>query len=180
MFCSERLTYRMLTEKDFDLFYELYSNKDVMRYAYRDNLKSLEEAKNAFKEILAMQLDNNGTQYIASMQNNRIDIGIVDYEVIVRNNNSGVFEIGYFIKPNYWGYGYGTEMGKAIIEFLFTNFNIHKIVAGCNANNRSSEDIMKKIGMEYEGILKKTRYKNGQWDDEIEYGLLRDEWEKNS
>lgn len=101
MFCSERLTYRMLTEKDFDLFYELYSNKDVMRYAYRDNLKSLEEAKNAFKEILAMQLDNNGTQYIASMQNNRIDIGIVDYEVIIKNDNSGIFEIGYFIKPNY-------------------------------------------------------------------------------
>ncbi|MHB8129764.1 MAG: GNAT family N-acetyltransferase [Mobilitalea sp.] len=178
MFCSERLTYRMLTEKDFDLFYELYSNKDVMRYAYRDNLKSLEEAKNAFKEILSMQLDNNGTQYIASMQNNRIDIGIVDYEVIIKNDNSGIFEIGYFIKPNYWGYGYGTEMGKAIIEFLFNNYNIHKIVASCNANNRSSEDIMKKIGMEYEGILKKTRYKNGRWDDEIEYGLLRDEWEK--
>lgn len=71
-------------------------------------------------------------------------------------------------------------MGKAIMEFLFNNYNIHKIVASCNANNRSSEDIMKKIGMEYEGILKKTRYKNGQWDDEIEYGLLRDEWEKNS
>ena len=58
MFYSERLTYRILTENDFDLFYELYSNGDVMRYAYRDHLKTLVEAKNAFKDILTMQLDS--------------------------------------------------------------------------------------------------------------------------
>lgn len=174
MFQSERLTYRELTENDFDLFYELYSNEEVMRYAYRNKLETIEEAKNAFADILRMQLENNGIQYIASLHN-KTDIGIVDYEVIKKNDNGGIVEIGYFIKPNYWGCGYATEMGKAIIEFLFKNYNIHKIIASCNANNHSSEHIMKKIGMEFEGRFKKTRYKNGKWEDEIEYGLLREE-----
>ncbi len=130
-----------------------------------------------FRSILAMHVDDWGKQFLASA-NNGIDIGIVDYEAINRNENSGIFEIGYIIKPDYWGKGYGTEMGKALIEYLFQNYNIHKIVASCNANNHSSEDIMKKIGMQLEGVLRKVRYKNGNWVDEINYGLLREEWEK--
>ncbi len=54
---------------------------------------------------------------------------------------------------------------------------MHKVVASCNANNYQSEKIMKKIGMVKEGLLRKERFKNGRWDDELRYGLLVEEWE---
>lgn len=179
MFQSKRLTYRKLGDKDFQTFYELYSNKEVMKYTYFDAFLSLEEAKNAFQEVLVKQDDESqGTQYIVTLTNNE-DIGIVDYDVIIKNFEGGIFELGYFIKPQYWGYGFGTEMSETFIGFLFENHNIHKIVASCNSNNSSSEHIMKKLGMTYEGSLRKVRLKNGVWEDETKYGLLREEWEAN-
>lgn len=178
MFQSKRLTYRPLSDKDFQVFYEIYANKDVMRYTYLDALTSVEEAKKSFEEVLFMQQDKSqGTQFIASLSNNE-DIGIVDYDVIMQNNEGGIFELGYFIKPEYWGLGFGTEMSEAFINFLFKNYNVHKIVASCNSNNVSSEHIMKKLGMVYEGRLRKVRLKNGIWEDETKYGLLREEWER--
>jgi ribosomal-protein-alanine N-acetyltransferase len=147
-----------------------------MRYTYLDALTSLEEAKKAFERVLRIQEDDDqGTQYVASLGNNE-DIGIVDYDVIMKNHEGGIFELGYFIMPEYWGLGFGTEMSQAFIDFLFENYNVHKIVASCNSNNVSSEHIMIKLGMTYEGKLRKVRLKNGIWDDETKYGLLREEW----
>jgi ribosomal-protein-alanine N-acetyltransferase len=159
---------------------ELYSDKEVMRYAYLDRLITREKAEEAFRETLELQKTGQGTQYVVTIKNTATDIAIVDYEVIYQNAYGGMNEIGYFIKKEFWGCGYGCEMGQAIIDELFTNRNIHKVVASCNSNNQASENIMKKLGMYKEGVLRKIRFKDGRWDDEIKYGLLREEWEQQN
>ena len=180
MFKSMRLVYRLLDETDFDLFYELNSDEEVMKYAYLDKLSSREDAIESFRNILLNQnAHDKGTQYVASLEVTNVPIGIVDYDVVLNHFNGGIFEIGYFIKPLYWGQGFGTEMGKALIDYLFNNFNIHKVIASCNFNNRKSESIMVKLGMTKEGVFKRVRYKDGRWDDEIKYGLLKEEWLMN-
>jgi Acetyltransferases, including N-acetylases of ribosomal proteins len=181
MFESNRLNYRELNENDFVLFYDLYSNKEVMKFAYLDRFGSQEDGLEAFGNILLDQKDNNeGTQYVASLKESNDPIGIVDYDVILHHEKGGIYEIGYFMKPDYWGKGFGTEMGKALIDYLFNNFNIHKVTASCNFNNKNSEGIMIKLGMTKEGIFKKVRYKDNRWDDEIKYGLLKEEWMSNT
>lgn len=176
MLYSKRLRLRKLCETDFDLYYELYSHKEVMKYALLDPFTSIDEAKHSFYKVLAMQLNDQAAQFIATIKDTDRDIGIVDYELITRNHDSSIFEIGYFIKPDFWGYGYGTEMAQVLINFIFGSLSVHKIVASCNSNNKNSEKIMKKLGMVREGIFRKARYKNGYWDDEIKYALLREEW----
>lgn len=177
MFESKRLIYRKLHEADFDLFYEIYSHKEVMKFAYSDRVRSREDSIEVFKNVLLNQNDQNkGTQYVAIFRGTNVAIGIVDYDVVINHDNGGIFEIGYFIKPEHWGQGLGTEMGKALIDYLFNNFNIHKVIASCNSNNRNSENIMLKLDMRKEGVFKKVRYKDGKWDDEIKYGLLKEEW----
>ncbi len=178
MLQSERLQYRRLTEEDFGLFQDLYTNPKVMRYAYLDLLEPGEKTEAAFRETLQLQREEEGDQFVAVLKHTGANIAIVDYEVLKKHEKGGICEIGYFILPEYWGCGYGTEMGRAIIDELFINQPIHKIVASCNGNNRSSENIMKKLGMSKEGSLRQVRYKDGRWDDEIKYGLLRMEWEE--
>ncbi len=177
MFHSSRLSYRKLNNTDFDFFYKLFSDQNVMKYAYLDAFSSKEEAKDAFEKKLVMQEDDNeGIQYIVTLKNDHDIVGIVDYEVLLKNYLGGIYEIGYFIQSDYWGKGYATEMGKALINFLFNNDNVHKIVASCHEENLASESIMKKLGMSQEGVFRLARYKNRRWIDEIRYGLLRQEW----
>jgi len=177
MFESTRLFYRKLDETDYNLFFMLYSDKEVMKFAYLDRFESHADAIEAFKNILHDQEDKSkGTQFVVISKETKNAIGIVDYYVIMNHDFGGIFEIGYFMLPQYWGQGFGTEMGSAIIDYLFKNYNFHKVTASCNSNNRSSENIMIKLGMTKEGLFRKVRYKRGTWDDEIRYGLLKDEW----
>jgi|GEM_PF-82821 len=181
MLKSSRLKYRELENSDFEIFYEIYSSDSVMRYAYLDKYESREIAMLDFEKSLNMQNDGcEGTQYIALLKDSDIVIGIVDYDVEMLHHGGGVCEIGYFIKQEYWGQGFGAEMGKAMVDYLFENSPIHKISASCNSINLPSENIMKKLGMSKEGVFKKARFKNNRWEDEIKYALLREEWERQT
>jgi ribosomal-protein-alanine N-acetyltransferase len=178
MFESNRLIYRKLEYNDFNLFYELYSDINVMAYAYLDRIETQEEAIQIFNNILTSQNhQGKGVQYVAIIKDSGIEIGLVDYEVILNHGSGGIYEIGYFMKPKYWAQGFGTEMAGSLINYLFTNSNIHKVIARCNSNNQASENIMIKLGMKKEGLLKKERFKNNRWEDEIRYGLLKEEWD---
>lgn len=174
---SNRLVYRKLSKSDFKLFFELYTDVRVMQYAYADCLKSEIEALDAFNNTLNNQAKQLCNEFVAELKDTNQPIGIVDYDVIMRHENGGIYEIGYFIKPEYWGKGFAFEMAEAIVKQAFSDSNIHKIIASCNVNNKKSEHIMKKLGMKKEGIIRKVRFKNNQWEDEIRYGLLREEWD---
>lgn len=174
---SSRLIYRKLQGSDFEVFNSLYSNPAVMKYAYSDCLNSSEEALEAFKSTLEHQDSRHSCcEYVALLRNSNQAVGIVDYDVLLEHDHGGILEIGYFIKPEYWGQGFGVEMAGALIDEVFGNTKVHKIVASCNSNNGKSEHIMQKLGMTKEGIFRKVRYKNNRWEDEIKYGLLKEEW----
>ncbi len=86
MFESTRLVYRKLDETDFDMFYSLYSDEEVMKYAYLDRLKSREDSIEVFREVLQNQEDQNkGTQYVAIFRETNVARGIVDYSVDINH-----------------------------------------------------------------------------------------------
>lgn len=177
MFESTRLLFRELNETDFNFFYELLSDIKVMKYAYSDRFTCREDALTNLRKRLQSQNDKDqGTLFVAIHRESGKMIAIVDYDVHIKNSYGGIFEIGYFLKPEYWGVGYGLEMAHALTDFLFSTFNIHKVIASCNEANQSSERIMQKLGMTKEAVFRKVRYKNNQWVDEIKYGLLKEEW----
>lgn len=106
--------------------------------------------------------------------------GFADIEIHNKNSNGGCGEIGYFLLPSFWGNGFATEIANTLIKMCFRQINLHRIVASCNANNLQSEKIMKKVGMIKEGEFRKARFKNGQWDNEMRYSILIDEWKENN
>lgn len=81
-------------------------------------------------------------------------------------------EIAYWIGEAHWGQGYGTEAARAVIEFVFTEKNYHRVYARHFASNPASGKIMQKCGMSYEGTLKDHIYKNNSYEDLVYYGIL--------
>ena len=176
---SERVYYRLFRPDDFELFYSVFSNKDIMRYAWIDEIESREEMLNFFEGFLScgdMPNKNNAYAFAVFTKEEDRFVGFADIQLHMKNNAGGNGEIGYFLIPEYWGKGYATEIAREMIDFGFEKLKLHKVCARCNANNLKSENIMKKLGMFKEGELRKVRYKNGVWDDEKCYGILREEW----
>jgi ribosomal-protein-alanine N-acetyltransferase len=86
-------------------------------------------------------------------------------------------ELGYSIAREHWGKGLAAEAGRALIGWAFHAYNLDKIFARADANNRGSWRVMEKLGMTREGLLRSHRLVRGERDDEVIYGLLRREWE---
>lgn len=178
-FISDRLGFRFFTKEDFDLFFSVFSNEDVMRYAWIDKISDKDECRAFFEDFINdgdMPSKNNSYTFAVFLREDEEFIGFADIQIHSRNRFGGCGEIGYFLLPDFWGRGYATELANTLVDVGFTNLDLHKMCARCNANNLKSEEIMKKIGMTKEGALRKVRLKNGIWDDEKHYGILIDEW----
>jgi RimJ/RimL family protein N-acetyltransferase len=86
-------------------------------------------------------------------------------------------EIGYLIHPDYHGRGYATEAARAALRLGFEQFQMHRIVARCDARNEPSYRVMEKLGMRREAHLRENELFKGEWSDGLVYAMLAREWE---
>jgi RimJ/RimL family protein N-acetyltransferase len=75
-----------------------------------------------------------------------------------------------------WGKGIGTEALRLMSRYAFDVLNLHKLRSGCYQENRGSAKAFLKAGFAEEGILKKHWYVNGRYQDEIVFGLCREDF----
>jgi len=86
---------------------------------------------------------------------------------------------GWVLHKDYWGQGLGTHIVQTLIKFGFSELNLRRIYATCDTGNIGSCRIMEKNGMRREGHFIRNRLCYGEWRDEFQYAILKDEWEKS-
>ena len=114
--------------------------------------------------------------YAITLKSTQELIGAIGLTVNKRFNSS---ELGYWIGKEYWGQGYCTEASKNMLEYGFKALGFHKIIATHFLRNPASGKVMKKIGMNKEGVFREHVIKWEKHEDIIIYGILKKEWEKN-
>lgn len=178
---SDRLFYRTFLPEDFPVFSSIFTNQTVMRYTVIDCYTSLQDLKIYFDQILhnnSAEIQNRiAYEFAVFQKDTQRLIGFADVEIQSRNPHGGEGELGYLLLPESWGNGYATEISRTLCTFCFEDIALHRVIARCDSRNRASENIMKKIGMKQEGIFRQSRFKDYQWQDELRYALLLDEWQ---
>jgi len=81
-------------------------------------------------------------------------------------------EVGYWIGVPYWGKGYATEAGRAVIRYGFETLALRRIFASCLTSNAASGRVLKKLGMQYEGCQRSHICKWEKFYDLDLYGML--------
>ena len=82
-------------------------------------------------------------------------------------------EIGYCMGRRWWHQGIMTEALGAVIDFLFGQVGVRRIVARHDVNNPHSGGVMRKCGMKFEGIEEKSHRNNQGVIDTAHYSI---EW----
>lgn len=109
---------------------------------------------------------------------NLLDEKLAIGDVVFRVDDAATrrIEIGYRLSPEYAGRGIISEAASAVLDMLFTELDITKVVARCDPRNVPSFKIMEKLGMKREAEFK-AHYLNGnELTDQYDYGILRSEW----
>jgi RimJ/RimL family protein N-acetyltransferase len=86
-------------------------------------------------------------------------------------------EIGCTINKVFQNKGFATEALSAIIEFLFTTLEKHRIVASIDPKNTNSISLVKRLGFRKEAHHIQSLFINGEWVDDVIYAILNDEWQ---
>lgn len=71
-----------------------------------------------------------------------------------------------------WGYGYATEAISLMCLFAFETLNLHKVTAGCYANNEGSARAFKKAGFVLQGVHKDHYLSDGKYVDRIQMEMF--------
>jgi [ribosomal protein S5]-alanine N-acetyltransferase len=171
---SERLILKELREEDLDFIYKM--SKEPLVYYYEDDEEPSKEEtiKKYSKRIATMKEEPH--QYLIFLIHilpEEIPIGVVFVQLNWEEMRE--WEIGYEVHPDYWGNGYATEAVKLLLKHSFEKLNAHKVVGFCNANNKKSANVMERVGMQRDGILREGRLWQGKWCDEYVYSILERE-----
>ena len=110
-------------------------------------------------------------------------LGIVPHEVdhvvgtvgLMLDMKNGTTELGYWVAVPFQGKGYATEAAKRMVTFAISDLGLSCVHARAFAKNEASTQVLKKIGMSYEGLLRKRAKKWGKDIDFESYSILASE-----
>jgi len=102
-------------------------------------------------------------------------IGSCGLHQINQKDRNAIFGI-VIGEKDYWSKGYGVEAARLIINYGFQQLNLHRISSSAIAFNERSIKLHEKVGFREEGHLRQAMFKNGQYYDRVEFGILREEW----
>lgn len=93
--------------------------------------------------------------------------------VVELNESVAMAEIGYCIGKAWWHRGIMPEALAAVMEYLFDRVGMKRIQACHDTSNPNSGAVMKKCGMELEGILRQAGRNNQGICDTAVYAAIR-------
>lgn len=84
-------------------------------------------------------------------------------------------ELGYWVGLPYWGRGFCTEAGEAVVKHAFSELGLARLYARHLVRNPASGRVLRKLGFVHEGTRRKHVRKWGRLEDTEDYGLLRED-----
>ncbi|CAM2753932.1 GNAT family N-acetyltransferase [Erysipelothrix tonsillarum] len=152
IFESKRLGFRDLVKDDIKDIYEMNRDPDVMKYfpAPLTEAESKEYALNAIKH----RQEFDYSKYIVELKDSGEFIGIIGLvKINFGTKLLGEVEIGWRMLKKYWHNGYAVEGAEATLKYGHKTLNIPVIYSFTAAINTPSENVMKRIGMNYIGVF---------------------------
>ncbi len=85
-------------------------------------------------------------------------------------------EIGYWIRSDLTGEGLGTEATARALQIGFEELEYHKVILRIAAGNERSDRIAKRVGFNYDGMLRHEVRVGDNWLDHSAWSVLELEW----
>ncbi len=98
-----------------------------------------------------------------------------DINTYLCNSRNGTFSYGIALKKEYWGKGYALDAIKIVLRFYFRELRYQKVTIFVYSFNNNSIRFHKKFGFKEEGRIRNMIYTNGEYYDNIYFGLTKKE-----
>lgn len=174
---GKRLYLRPLELGDADGNYPSWlNNPDVCRYNSHGDTLYTREMAHAY---IANTIDNPTIKAFAiCLNDSNQHVGNISLQQISVKNQSAEFAI-LIGEPSLYGSSIGYEASQRLFTYAFTVLKLHRIHCGTHIENIGMQRLALKLGMIQEGKRRDALFKNNQFADIVEYGLLYNDYSRD-
>lgn len=146
---TERLKITKFSIKDAPFFMDLVNSPNWIKYIGDRNTKTLEDAEKRITEGHLKSYKDYGFGFyklLLKTENNK-PIGTCG---LIKREELEEVDMGFAFLPEYEDKGFGFEASVEIIKLAKNNFNLKKLLAITNTDNKNSIKLLEKLGFTYE------------------------------
>lgn len=168
---TPRLLHRAFCVEDAEVFLELRSNPQVIRYTGDPPMTSITKAREAIESYPDFETIGYGRWACIHKADQKV-IGFCGLKYL---DDLKAVDVGYRFLPEYWGKGLATEACQASIDFGFRVLSLPVIIGLVMPENAGSIRVLEKAGMKAAGESmygehKVLKYRIENPDDDVRGG----------
>ena len=172
MIKGTKIYLKSVSSNDTDLMVELLNDQETAFFEGKQEfLVNTNDQRRWFENKSSKQMN----LVVYSFENERI--GYVSFKFT--NEVARIGHIGIKLHKDFRGKGYAGDALKTLCAYLFMNFNVHKLKTHIVEYNESSLALFDKNLWVREGVARQEVYMNGRYHNNIQLGLLKQEFIDN-
>lgn len=173
---TERLVLRPLQITDAQMMFDNWAtDPEVTRYVTWEPYTSVEQVLARLKLRVAYYEETKAFYDWGIVLKESQEL-IGTFSIVNISEQDEAVELGYCIGQLWWGQGIVAEAGRAVLAFVFHELGCHRAHACFDVRNPASGEVMKKLGMTYEGTFREARKVKGEFVTISQYSILSKEF----
>lgn len=150
-----------------------YGDQEIARLTrYSTRPMATEEVERFFQARL---LSTESVAYGIHVRPSGRLVGLTTFSALDPDNGSVLFHITIG-ERDAWGQGYGTEAAELMLWLAFERIGLHRVGLTVFSFNERAIRSYEKAGFRVEGRLREAIARDDRYWDEVQMGILRDEW----
>jgi RimJ/RimL family protein N-acetyltransferase len=168
---TERLVIRLVERCDLEEARRLHNDDQTLL-----NLTDVSHVSEAQQEAWfhAISTSRSSRRYVARLRSDDSFVGVFRIDRIDLVNRNAC--VGADVVPKLRRKGYASEMFRYVLSYLFDQCGLHRATLSTLETNDRALALYRKLGFAVEGRERQAIFRNGQFHDLINMGLLAEEW----
>ena len=161
---TDRLVLRAPVPQDADALAPMYADPEVMRYVGDGRTLTRSETERSVRRMIERWEADGFGLFTTVRKDDETVIGrvgllvwnTVTWEPTTRAEAADVpseVEVGYTLGRDYWGQGFATEAAGAVRDYALGELGAARLIALIIHGNTASENVARKLGLEYERVI---------------------------
>ena len=167
---TQEISLRPMTEADLESVLRCRNHSDIRRCMYTQHEISPEEHSRWFHKVL-----QDGNRQLLIFQPEDTALGFVQ----ISSNKHNFADWGFYLAPEA-PQGTGFALGKSALSYVFSTLKLHKLCGEALGFNEKSIRFHLRLGFTQEGVLRQQHFDGEKYHDIYRFGLLADEWERQT
>lgn len=169
---TQRLILRRITADDAQtLFDDCFSHPEVTKYLRYPTHQTVQDSLDIIGVWTKQYEKDDFYHWVIVLKDENRPMGTIG--VVSHNEHDACAMIGYQLSERDWGNGYMTEALKAVLDYLLLDVGFNRVEGMYAVRNPRSGAVMRRAGMQYEGMMREKFYCRAGYQDANVYALLK-------